>query len=267
MRLAGIHTYPIKGGYRVEHARAEVEPWGLAGDRRWLITDPAGGFLSQRKDARLALVRPEPYPGGLVLRAPGHPDLRVPYPRVPADRAVTVWQSTVAATPAGPVADAWLGRVLGRPAHLSYGDDPTRREMTTAGARPGETVSFADSCPVTVANLASLAALHEWLAEDGHPPVPIHRFRPNLVVAGAPAWAEDEWPGRRVSVGPVLFRVAKPAARCVVVNTDQESGERSPAVLRTLAARRTVDGGVLFATHLIPERPGTVAVGDPITVT
>ncbi|WP_189112531.1 MOSC domain-containing protein [Pilimelia terevasa] len=266
MRLAEIYTYPIKGGYRRAQAEAVVEPWGLAGDRRWLVTDPGGRFLSQRQDPAMALVRPEADPEGLLLRAPGQPDLRVPVPRGAADSQVTVWQSTVAATPAGPDADAWLGGVLGRPVRLAYGDDPTRRPVKPAHSRPGDVVSFADSCPVTVANAASLDALNAWLTGAGQDPVPVTRFRPNLVVADAPAWAEDGWVGRRLAVGSAVFRAVKPAGRCLVVDTDQETGVRRGGVLRTLAGRRTRDREILFAVHLIPDGPGRVAVGDRVTV-
>ncbi|HWH00428.1 MAG TPA: MOSC N-terminal beta barrel domain-containing protein [Pilimelia sp.] len=298
MRLASLHTYPVKGCYRLDHRTAVVEPWGLAGDRRWMVVEPDGTFLSQRSTPALTQVRPAPAPGGLVLRAPGRPDLPdlevaepvgaaglagsgpaepvgaaglaepAPAGSAPKLLDVTVHRTTVAAAPAGAAADAWFTAVLGRPARLVWLDDPTRRPVNPLVGTPTDRVSFADGYPVTLANQASLDALNDWLAEEGSPegPLPMNRFRPNLVVSGAAPWAEDDWTGR-LRVGEVTFRVAKPAGRCVVTTTDQETGERGREPLPVLGRHRNVDQMLLFAIHLIPDAPGTIAVGDPVTPT
>jgi uncharacterized protein YcbX len=269
MRLAAIHTYPIKGCYRLDHDRAEVQPWGLAGDRRWLLVDPATGkALTQRDSVLLTQVRPEEsVPGGdLVVRTPGSADLVVARPAHGDLLEVTVWSSTLAARRADPAASKALAAFLDRPVELVWLDDPTRRPVNPEYARPGDTVSFADGYPMLLANSASLAMLNDWLAEAGSPegPLPMTRFRPNLVVEGAPAWAEDGWIGGRLRVGSVEFRVPKPCDRCVVTTTDQETGVRGKEPLRTLGRYRNVDQGLMFAVNLIPDGTGTVAVGDVV---
>jgi uncharacterized protein len=267
MWLAEIHTYPIKGCYRVEWEQAEVEPWGLAGDRRWLVVDPETGLAMTQRDIRaMTQVRPGPVPGGLRLRAPGVDDLMVTRPAAAELIDVTVWSSTVAATPAGDVADDWLSIALDRKVRLVWLDDPTRRAVEPGYGQPGDTVSFADGYPLLLANIGSLAVLNDLIAESesAEGPLPITRFRPNLVIGGAPAWAEDGWTGRRIRVGGVTFRVPKPCGRCVVTTTDQESGERGREPLHTLGRHRNVDQSLLFGANLIPDARGTVRVGDPV---
>jgi uncharacterized protein YcbX len=270
VRLTSIHTYPIKGCHRVDQQRAAVEPWGLAGDRRWLIADPATGrALTQRDLPALTRIKPVAAEGGgLILRTPDLPDLIVPEPVNEAPVDVTVSRFTGPAARADVAADDWLSEALDRKVMLAWLHDPTRRAVNPEFGRPGDVVSFADGYPVLLANAASLAALNDWLAEAESPewPLPMARFRPNLVIDGAPAWAEDGWLGRTVWVGGIAFRAVKPCARCVVTTTDQDTGERGEEPLRTLARHRRLDQGLIFAINLIPDATGTVAVGDTVHI-
>jgi MOSC domain-containing protein len=268
MQVASLHTYPVKGCHRIDHDGADVEPWGLAGDRRWLVVDDADGqSVTQREAPGLVALRPSAMDGGLRLRAEGMPDLDVPEPDgdpVP----VAVHRTKLVATPAGPAADTWFTSLLDRKVRLVWLDDPTRRPIGEQYAEPEDVVSFADAYPLLLTNAASLDALNGWLVEEGSPegPLPMTRFRPNIVVSGAGPWAEDGWLGRRLRIGAVTFRAAKPCDRCVVTTTDQETGERGHEPLRTLGKHRNVDQKLLFGTNLIPDGPGRVAVGDPVTL-
>jgi uncharacterized protein YcbX len=267
MRLASIHTYPIKSCHRLDHGDAVVEPWGLAGDRRWLVVEPDGTFITQRAEPALALVAPAAGErGGLVLRTPGMPDLDVPAPAGGDLIPVTVWRDTVDATPAAAAADDWLSAVLDRKVRLVHLDDPTRRSPNPKYAAPDDRVSFADGYPLLLANAASLDAVNDWLVEAGDEPVPMTRFRPNVVVTGAPAWAEDDWLGRRVRIGGVTLRAVKPCDRCVVTTIDQETAERTRQPLRALGQLRRLPAGLLFGLNLIPDGGGAIAVGDPVEV-
>jgi uncharacterized protein YcbX len=149
---------------------------------------------------------------------------------------VAVWKYRLCAAAAGKEADGWLSDFLGRAVRLVYLDDPARREVDQDFGAPGDRVSFADGYPLLLTSVGSLEALGRWLTEDGHPAVPMNRFRPNVVVAGAPPWAEDRW--RRIRVGRVTFRVAKPCGRCQVTTIDQATAERGRQPLATLGRRR-----------------------------
>lgn len=262
MRVTSLHMYPIKGCYRVDLASAQVEPWGLAGDRRWLLVDPATGVaLTQRDLPVLTRIRPVAAPGGLVVGTPGQVDLDVAAPAGGARMAVEVWRSRLKAARAGAAADAWFSAAVGRDVALVYLDDPTQRGIDPGYGDAADRVSFADGYPVLLANEASLDALNAWSDE----PVPMTRFRPNVVVSGARAWAEDDWIGRRLRIGGVTFRVPKPCARCVVTTTDQETGEKGREPLRALGRFRRYPAGLLFAVNLIPDGVGGIAVGDRVS--
>jgi len=289
--LASIHIYPLKSGRAVDLPGSRVEPWGLAGDRRWLVVDDTGRFVTQRAEPALALVtagyvpavpvagepasvpvagKPASGPlaaGALTLSAPGHPVLTVPAPAQERGAEmlwVTVWRSRVRAAAAGDRADEWLSRFLGRAVRLVHLDDPTRRAVDPEFGAPEDRVSFADGYPLLLTTAGSLDALGRWLVAEGHPPVPMNRFRPNVVVAGAPAWAEDGW--RRIQIGAVTFRVAKPCGRCVVTTIDQETAQRGRQPLDLLGRRRRFGQQLVFGQNVIPDAPGIIRVGDRVQI-
>jgi uncharacterized protein len=264
--LASIHIYPLKGGRGIGLGESAVEPWGLAGDRRWLLVDADFRFISQREHASLARVAVRCGPGGgITVVSGGCSPLTVAAPEPVELLKVSVWSSTVLAAAAGPEADAWFSVYLGEPVRLVYLDDPTRRAVDPEFGAAGDVVSFADGYPLLLTAVGSLARLGEWLAAEGEQPVPMNRFRPNVVVAGFEPWAEDRW--RRVQIGPVSFRVAKPCGRCVVTTTDQITGERGSQPLRILGARRRFGKSLVFGQNIIPDSPGLIRVGDPVTIT
>ena len=268
LTIASIHIYPVKAGRAIDVTETEVEPCGLAGDRRWLVVDPDGQFITQRAEPTLALLGARYGTGrSLHLSAPGQPPLLVPAPAEAAGAEmlwVRVWQSKVRAAAAGAVADAWFSVFLSRPVRLVHLDDPTRRQVDPEFSAPEDRVSFADGYPLLLTNVGSLAALGRWLIEDGHPAVPMTRFRPSVVVAGPAPWAEDGW--HRIQLGPVPFRVVKPCGRCVVTTIDQQTAERGRQPLAMLGRRRRFGQQLVFGQNLIPDAAGTIRIGDPVRV-
>ncbi|MDG4820624.1 MOSC domain-containing protein [Asanoa sp. WMMD1127] len=267
MRLGAIYTYPVKGCHRITHDDARVERWGLAGDRRWMIVDADGVGVTQRETAKLVFLDAAASPGELRLAAPGRPDITIQEPAPAYDVGVKTFKSRTAlvpARPAGAEADAWLSEFLERPVRLVFLHDPTAH---VAGATAKvDTMTFADAYPLLLANAASLTALNDWLLEAGDEPVPIIRFRPNLVVEGAAPWAEDSWIGGRVRVGEVVFRAISLCDRCVVTTIDQETAEKGKQPLRALGKYRNIDQGLMFGLNLVPDSVGPVAVGDEVEI-
>jgi hypothetical protein len=179
-----------------------------------------------------------------------------------------VHSTAVQAAAVGAHADDWLSTVLGRPARLVFLDDPRRRPIGRDLSRPDDRVNLADAYPVLLTSTSSLDVLNDWLieADSAEWPLPMTRFRPNVVVTGAPAWLEDELVGRVVKIGEAAFRAATTCGRCVVTTTDQDTGERGREPLRTLARHRTVDQKLLFGLNLIPDQDGVIRVGDEVSV-
>ena len=268
MKLDAITIYPVKSLRGTAVQEAAVEPWGLAGDRRWMVVDVDNRYLTQRELPGMARIAAAPAAdGGVVLSAPGDGagELRVPMPETGGPTVeVLVWRDRVEAQPASREADAWLSDALGRACRLVHmGDPAAARPVDPAYGQPADRVSFADGFPLLGVNAASLDALNARLAQ----PVPMARFRPNLAVSGAAPWAEDGWRLLRVGGEGVAFRAVKPCARCVIITTDQETGarprDREP--LRTLSSfRRNDRGRVLFGQNLVPDGVGRIAVGDEV---
>jgi uncharacterized protein YcbX len=263
MRLAEIRRYPVKSLRGHSLREASLERIGLAGDRRWMIVDEAGKFLTQRQYPKLAQIDAAPTARGVALRHAtlGALDIAFPDERAPTV-TVTVWRSSVPARLA-PSAGAYLSAFLEKPVRLVYLSDVAARSVDQTYGDPGDRVSFADGFPLLITSTASLADLNRRLEE----PIEMARFRPNLVIDGAPAWAEDAW--RRVSIGGLSFRIVKPCSRCAIPTLDPLTGvaREDNEPLRALGAfRRAANGGIIFGQNAIPDGSGTLRVGDAVEV-
>lgn len=267
--LRSLHLHPVKSLAALTVDEAVVEPWGLAGDRRWMVVDGAGTAVTQRQEPRLTGIVAMPLPnGGVELSAPGRAPLAVAVPERADTVVVELFGKKFEVIEAAPDAHAWLSGFLGAEVRLVHQDAPSyRRPVDPAYARPGETVSLADGYPLLVTTAASLEALNALIARGDHRgegPLPMNRFRPNVVVDGTDPWEEDGW--RRVAIGAVAFRVVKPSTRCVITTIDQSTAERGREPLRTLALHRRSGTKLIFGQNLVPEGTGTVRVGEPFRV-
>jgi uncharacterized protein YcbX len=267
-RLTALRIHPVKSLHAQSLETCAVEPWGLAGDRRWMLVQPDGEVLTQREEPRLARFEARIDADGTLRVA--HPDadapLRVEAPTPTALAPVSIFGKGFTA----PVVEeaevaAWFHKLLDRDVRLVHLDDPHRRP------RPA-TTSLADAYPFLLTTTASLGALDALIAAD-HPeiaaangPVPMDRFRPNLVLDEPTPWAEEGW--RRIRIGEVEFEVAQPCGRCVMTTVDQEAGVfTGQQPLRTLRKRRRFGKSAVFGVHLVPLAPyGTLRVGDELTV-
>ena len=239
-RLSHINLFPVKSCAPLTPAEGHVEWRGLRGDRRWMIVDAEGRFLTARKHPRLVLINAQVEGANLRLNAPRMPELELQPAPSGAGLKVRVWRDDVLGRAATDSADAWISRYLGFPARLVYMDEQTERAVDANYARPGDIVSFADGFPLLLISQASLDLLNSKLAS----PLPMLRFRPNLVVNGTDAHAEDGW-HRRSSLRPI-----------------DAAGEP----LRTLLGYRRTPNGIAFGQNLIPRGTGTLALGDAVEV-
>jgi uncharacterized protein YcbX len=261
LKLGAINRFPVKSCRGEAVQSALVEPWGLAGDRRWMLVDDDGDQITAREHPRLLLATPRwAADGGLDVSGPDGPDLHVAMPGG-APLQVRVHGNPVQAVGADEEAHAWFGKITGVPTRLVYLADPTGRTPNPRFARPDDRVSFADGYPLLLATTASLDALCELIGER----LPMMRFRPNVVVDGGSAWAEDGW--RRLRIGDAVFRAVKGCDRCVMTLIDPDTAKKGREPIRTLARHRRWDGKTWFAMNLIPDTPGaTIAVGDEVEI-
>jgi uncharacterized protein len=289
VRVASLHVYPVKGARGITLERAAVLPAGLRYDRRFMVVDDDGVFLSQRKHPRLALVdvalsTPSELSGSLSeARSDSAADATssdrmmlttaratASVPLVFATDAprccVRVWGDEVDAVDAGDAAAELFSEHLGVRCRLVHMPNDVIRPVDAKYGRPGDHVGFADGYPVLVASLASLSDLNARLEREGTAAVPMNRFRPNVVVEGAAPFEEDSAHG--MQIGPVVFRTPKRCSRCQVITVDQATAMTSKEPLRTLSHYRSESNNVYFAMNAIPDLPpgssAVLAVGDTV---
>jgi uncharacterized protein len=255
-----IYVYPIKSLRGVALEGAALERRGLLHDRRWMLVDEAGEFLTQRRIAKMALFDVGILSHGLRVEVAGMPPIEVPFEPAGPAQSVRVWSSRVRAERVSPEADAWFSEAMGSPCRLVKMAPGARRRVPSREARPGDVVSFADANPVLVAGQASLDDLNSRLAR----PIPMLRFRPNLVVAGAAPYEEDDWP--EIEVGPTRLRRTHRCGRCIVTTIDIDTAEAGDEPLRTLATYRRFGKSVCFGTYFVPEILGEIALGDEVNL-
>ena len=263
--LASLHIYPVKGLKGIDLGEARCTDRGLEHDRRWMVVDSAGVFLSQREHPKMATVWTDIAGGTLALSAPDVASVEVALaPRDAPRLQVKVWSSVCDALLVSPAADRWLSDYLGLACRLVYMPHDSRRYSDRSYAGEGKRVGFADGYAYLMIGQGSLADLNARLAAKKHPELPMNRFRPNLVVSGSAAFAEDRW--KEIRIGDAILRTAKPCGRCQVTTTDQASGEIiGPEPLATLSTYRdSREFGVMFGMNLVTVKPGTVHVGDAV---
>jgi len=264
--LTALNIYPVKGLGGIALQKSLCTTRGLQYDRRFMLVGDGEVFFTQREIPKMATVWVEVDDNTVTLSAPDcDPISFAAEPPLRPARQVRVWNSVVAAHAVSPEVDRWLCDYLQHSVQLVYMPDGSNRTCDPAYAKSGEIVSFADGYPFLVISEESLADLNARMAANGGAKLPMNRFRPNLVVRGAAAYAEDDW--QDIRIGKAVFRGVKRCGRCQVTTTDQATGEvRGPEPLATLSTYRNSERGVLFGMNLVPVTLGTVRVGDEVTV-
>lgn len=262
MYLQDIYVYPIKslGGIRLE--TANLEERGFQFDRRWMLVDEEGMFLSQRTFSKMALLQVELFSDRMDVFEKYQPGNKLHIPFLSTSDVlvdVTIWEDTVKGQVIKKEINDWFSASLGMDCRLVLMPESTKRKLKPKYAVHGESVSFADGMPYLIIGQSSLNDLNERLQD----PVPMDRFRPNLVFNGGAPFAEDKW--EKVKIGEAVFKVTKPCARCVMTTVDQQTGEKGKEPLRTLATYRTFQNQVMFGQNMLLLEGSTIKVGDQLT--
>ncbi len=272
IQITELYIYPVKSLRGIAITSGMVTPRGFRHDRRWMIVDEEGRFITQRQESSLALVEVAIEEESLRLTAPGMSPLHLPLePEEGRPREVTVWSDRVEAWSVSEEADGWISEYLGRRAAIVYMPESTQRTVDPEYATSsGDIVSFADGMPFLLISEGSLADLNRRLIDQGASKMTMNRFRPNIVVSGCPAYQEDRW--RLFRINGLRLSGVKPCSRCVVTTIDPSTGKKGQEPLRTLSDYRRQGNKVFFGENVIPclddlvAEPRWLRVGDTVEI-
>ena len=263
IRISELNIYPIKSAGQIGLDSAELDRFGLLNDRRWMVVDPDGKFITQRQIPRMALLRVALSDSKLELASPWMHTLSIPM--IPAHGLITpvsVWEDQCNAIDMGSRVAEWMSRFLGRSCRLVYMPESTRRSVKSNYGGGGNTVSFADGFPLLLISEASLGALSSRLGRS----VAMNRFRPNIVVSGCEAFEEDSWAS--IQVNGINFDIAESCARCSIPTIDQSTGQVDREIMTKLGEfRRADDRKIYFGQNLIHQGNGLISVTDKVVIT
>ncbi|NTF31356.1 MOSC domain-containing protein [Rhizobium skierniewicense] len=263
MRITELNIYPLKSGRGISLSESSITAQGLQGDRRLMLVEPSGHFITQREMPEIATISVEAKESGYHLSIAGTGQVIA----TPSQRRmdVTVWKSVVDAAVADDDANTVLSGWLGRDVRLVFFDDQSERSASLDWTGSETPVTFADGYQILLTTTASLAALNEDMEARGEGGVGMERFRPNIVLDTDEAWAEDRWTA--IEINGIRFDLVKPCTRCIITTQDQQTGSReAPSPMQAMgrirmSADRRVPG-VLFGWNLTPRGQGSIAVGD-----
>ncbi len=258
--VSELAIYPVKSSRQIVVDRWAVDDFGLADDRRWMVIDSQGQFITQRTHPALVKMTCSLQESAIVLEAPGQKKLVVNKPEQDKSLTVTVWNDNCEAVDAGEGAASWCSELLNEECRLVYMPDSSFRQVSLKYASAGDRTGFADGFPFLLISEASLADLNSRLEV----PVPMLRFRPNIVVSGCEAYAEDTW--KRIRIGEMEFTVAKACTRCVMTTINTETLEKNKEPLKTLSTYRRTKKGIIFGQNLIHHGTGELSVGMSVEV-
>jgi len=260
--VSALYFYPIKSCSGISLEVAEISQRGIRGDRAFMVVDLAGRFITQREQPRMALIRPIlREDGAITVTAPDMPEISIVADDTGKRYDVGIWRDTCIGVDQGDAIAAWFSTFLGmacRVVHMP--EDYVRQVDPQYATKEQDQVAFADGYPFLLVNEASLADLNARMQE----PLPVNRFRPNVVVKGTRPYVEDMW--RKIYIGEVAFRIVKACERCPITTTDQATAVVGKEPLKTLATYRSAQKGVIFGQNLIHAHEGIIRLSDTIEV-
>jgi uncharacterized protein YcbX/ferredoxin len=262
--LQSLHIYPIKSAAGIALSNSWVDDFGLSFDRRFVLTDPSGLFITARTEPTLCLIKVNLSEQGLILTAPDMPALHISYHMLSkVYKDISVWDDGIKAQYGHKNYDLWFSQYLNKPCQLLYFGEQSQRYVRNSHKQ----VAFADGYPLLLLSQASLDDLNRKMSLQLNQSVSMSQFRPNLVVDHCDAFAEDTW--QHIRIGEVEFEISKPCSRCIFTTVDPKNAEKHPQQepLTTLKNYRQVaSGDVMFGQNLIALNQGSIKQGDEIVI-
>lgn len=261
IHLSQLAIYPVKSCSQISLTQANISPFGLQMDRRWMVIDAKGQMITQRQQPRMCLIQTQLTQNQLILNAPEMPELCLSDKLVAdSDIQATVWRDQCNAIDCGDEAAHWLSEFMQSSCRLVFFPDTEVRQCDTNFAKIGDKTAFSDGFPYLLIGQASLDELNQRLAQA----IEMSRFRPNLVVTGSPAFAEDKW--KKIRIGTVIFRVVKPCSRCMIPSINPHTAEKTAEPVKTLASFRQRDNNIYFGQNLVAENSGSLQLDMPVEI-
>lgn len=260
--LSALNIYPLKSASGIALQNTEMSQRGLSHDRRWMVVDDSGQFMTQRTTPKMALVQTQLVDQTLTLNAPGMSKLYLPlFPKKGVSEEVEIWGDRCEAWVVNQQSTRWIRKYLGKSCKIVFMPDHSNRQVDSDYALGDNQVAFSDAFPLLLISEASLKDLNRRLQET----FAMNRFRPNLVVSNTEPYEEDTW--EIIKIGDCELQIVKPCSRCVLTTVDPETGEFSgKEPLRTLASYRKQNGKILFGQNLIAQKLERLEVGMPIII-
>lgn len=259
-KVSSLFIYPLKSAQGIAQKSLEVINSGPRRDREWMLVDSNGNFVSQRVQPRMSQIHTQLSSDSLVVSAQGFPHLQIPFADWGQNNLeVKLFGKSTQGVWLGSSYDQWFSDYLGGSFRLIRSPQQQSRE-TSGNHGPKTEILFADGYPFLLTNAATLAELNAKMES----PISMARFRPNIVIEGCSANEEQNW--KKIKIGNVEFLSVKPCTRCVVINIDPTTGNKSNTVTKTLAGYRTREGQVIFGENLSHLKNGTIQVGDNVQV-
>jgi len=270
LHVSELAIYPVKSLAQVRINESRVDDFGLHNDRRWMVVDQQGRFITQRQQSRMCLIQvtflvpstadKQSSATAIQLSAPGMPSITVEIPISKKFELVTVWNDQCNAIDCGSDVANWLSEFLSVTCKLVYFSEDEIRQVDQTFAQPNDRTAFSDGFPILLLSQASLDDLNSRLVDA----IPMKRFRPNIVVSGCDAFEEDNW--KLIRIGELFLRIVKPCSRCVIPSINTDTGERNKEPTKTLLQFRQRDNKIYFGQNVITNGPGFLSVGDEIEI-
>ena len=260
LKVSALSIYPVKSCRGIKLESTRVENFGLQHDRRWMVVDERGVMLTQRKLAKMCLIKTVLTATGIELSTATMQPLQVMVPTKVYTGQVKVWDDVCNASDAGDVAADWLSRFLQTPCRLVFFNEDETRQVDLNYANKGDKTAFSDGFPLLLISQASLDDLNSRLDN----PITMERFRPNIVVEGCQPFAEDSW--KKIKIGNIIYRLVKPCSRCVIPSINIDTAEKEKEPTKTLITYRKRDNKIFFGQNVIAETNGIINVAMPVEI-
>ncbi|MBA3721108.1 MAG: MOSC domain-containing protein [Parachlamydiaceae bacterium] len=261
IQVSDLQIYPVKSCKGLQRKSIVIQKKGPEHDRRWMLIDSSNRFMSQRQFPQMALIEVTPYDDHLFIRLPNKQEYSIPIQTKDKKIDVVIWKDTCSAIDQGEDIAQALSHFLNTDCRLVFIPDETIRQVNQKYAlNPQDEVGFADGYPFLLISEASLEDLNKKLDR----PLPMNRFRPNIVINGCSPYEEDTW--KTIRIGEIKFSIVKPCSRCVITTIDQSTAEKSLEPLQMLSTYRKMEKGIMFGQNIIHQNLGILNVGDRIEI-